>query len=68
MVDVALANVDVHSVLDNGLQGLRNALSQSLRTGSPLLINLGMLAPDFMSIYAHPDIFPSHTIFNWNRL
>ena len=47
MVSVALANADVHSVLDSGLQGLRNALSDSLSTGSPLLVNLGMLAPDF---------------------
>ena len=68
MVSVALADVDVHTVLDSGLQGLRSALAESLSTGNPLLINLGMLAPDFKSVYAHPEIFPSNTIFSWSRL
>ena len=68
MVSVALADVNVKSVLDTGLQGLRNSLSQSLATGTPLLINLGMLGPDFRAVYTHPEIFPSDLIFNWARL
>ena len=55
MVKVALAgDDDVKSTLYSGLQGLRRVVSNSLTSGLPLLINLGMLEPDFRSVYTHP--------------
>ena len=69
MVQVALAQgLDVDKVLDSGLLSLRQALVESITAcgNSPLLINLGMLGPDFTNVYTHREIFPSRSIFNWS--
>ena len=68
MVDVALAQTSVDSVLDNGLTRLREAMSDSYVIEKPLLINLGLLGPDFRRVYRHDKIWPSDTIFNWAAL
>ena len=69
MVQVALASSDkVSEILDLGLTGLNTALAQSIESGAPLLINLGMLAPDFNRVYTHREIFPSNLIFDWPSL
>ena len=54
MVKVALAKYpDVDSVLDSSLTYLKDVIVQSMCTQSSLLINLGMLGPDFNSVYTH---------------
>lgn len=68
MVEVALAKDDYESAIYSGLQGLRGVVAQSLSSGTPLLINLGMLGPDFKSVYTHPEFFPASSIFNWQVL
>ena len=64
MVGVALAKTRVESVLEMALKSLRVALVSSMEAGSPFLINLGMLNPDFKRIYTRPKIFPAAEIFD----
>ena len=50
MVRVALAGKDAFVVLDEALNSLRHSLSLSMQHGIPILINIGMLAPDFKNV------------------
>jgi len=69
MVNVALSTQDkVTGVLDTGLIRLSDSLVTSLQTQMPLLINLGMLSPDFNRVYSHREIFPAETIFDWTQI
>ena len=69
MVDVALADREsVKPVINKALQSLRSALVSAIMAGSPFLINLGMLNPDFIRVYTHPRIFPAADIFDKQRL
>lgn len=64
MVRVALAQRhDVNGILTESLQLLRTGLAQAMVTGSHLLVNLGMLAPNFGSVYTDKEIFPTEAIF-----
>ena len=64
MIDVALASEDVEEVIDLGLISLRNSLDEAVEADKPLLINLGMLNPNFNNVYTDDTIFPSSKIFN----
>ena len=69
MVQVALAvPLSVDDVLNGSLESLREALAETIVSGRPLLINIGMLGPDFNNCYTHRTIFPSQKIFNWHQL
>ena len=69
MVSVAMADDNrAQSVLLSSLQNLRDSVLESLCSGSPLLINLGMLSPDFDKVYTHPEFFPSEAILNYDSL
>ena len=68
MVNVALTDKgSVKDVLNDGLRSLQSDLIEAMRTGSQFLLNLGMLAPDFTSVYTSPDLFPSELIFDCKR-
>ena len=68
MVQVALAQKhDVNSILTKALNGLSSELIQAMATGSHFLINLGMLAPNFDTVYTDDKIFPAETIFDCKR-
>ena len=69
MVDVALAQkAQTDAMVDLGLLQLRSALVASLSTGRPLLINIGMLSPDFNRVYTNAEIFPARHVFDRNQL
>lgn len=68
MVNVALAKKGVEDVLDEGLASLRQAMVDAYVTDKPFLINLGLLGPDFNSVYRHDKVWPSETIFDWAAL
>ena len=68
MVDVALAKRSIDTVLGTALESLRAALVSSMEAGSPFLINLGMLNPDFYNVYTRRRIFPAADIFDLARL
>ena len=66
MVKVALSDYqNLHSDLEDGLTSLRNSLAQALHAQLPMLVNLGMLAPDFNTVYTCGDIFDADVIFDW---
>ena len=69
MVDVAIATPDsIFDVLCKGMSSLGESLVQALSSDTPLMINLGMLRPNFITVYTHRDVFPSDTIFDWAEL
>ena len=69
MVRVALAQRhEVNEILTESLQLLRTELAQAMVTGSHLLVNLGMLAPNFCSVYTDDEIFPTEAIFRCSHL
>ncbi len=68
MVDVALAQGTVDQTLNTALTKLRDAVVLAHQTNKPLLLNLGMLGPDFNRIYTHEEIWPAEHVFNWSKL
>lgn len=68
MVDVALAQDTVDQTLNTALTKLRDAVVQASEINKPLLLNLGMLGPDFNRIYTHDEIWPAQHVFNWSTL
>jgi len=66
MVDVALTEQDkeVDNVRSRGLKRLRKKMIRAKVDDRPLLINMGMLEPDFRTIYTDEDIFPASDIFD----
>mgnify|MGYP000943427109 FL=1 len=69
LVKVATADAHVQEqVLIQSLATLRCQLVQSLRDTKPLLINLGMLGPNFNDVYTHPVIFPASQIFDFENM
>ena len=45
---------------------LQNDLAEAMVNGNRLLLNLGMLAPDFHTVYTSKD-FPTYDIFDAKR-
>ena len=70
MVKVALCKKpSLHSVLMNALKLLRQHLINSMVSGTCMLLNLGMLTPDFRKVYTNDEVFPANIIFDskkWN--
>ena len=68
MVEVALAqSASLEEVLTCSLHDLRKSLAEAHSTDRPLLINLGLLAPDFNRVYTDPEIWPADKIFHWEE-
>ena len=68
MVKVALAKKNqIQPVMDESLAMLQTQLVEAMQTGNKLLLNLGMLAPDFHNVYTNRDIFPAEEIFDSKR-
>ncbi len=57
MVDVALA----------GLWKLRDAVDQAIEHDKPILLNIGMLGPDFNRVYTHVEVWPAAELFDWAK-
>ena len=70
MVNVAISKTkdDCAIALKQAFTSLRAALVQSLCDGLPLLINMGMLGPDFVKVYTDYVEFPSEAIFDFDQL
>ena len=69
MVDVALAKSECsEETLTSSLQGLRLSLAEAHSEEKPLLINLGLLSPNFKQVYTDPEIWPADKIFDWEEL
>ena len=65
LVRVALSGEDYEAVLDEALLTLNKALAGAIRQDKALLINIGMLAPDFRSVYTDQRLFPANKVFNF---
>lgn len=68
MVQVALSNKgNVNKTLSRSLGLLMDSLLSAMDTGTHLLLNLGMLAPDFKEVYTDDDLFPAQKVFNASK-
>jgi len=65
MVDVALIQDmrQLKQALDEGLFELRLAMNLARERRQPFMINIGMLAPDFHTVYSDNNSFPAAKIF-----
>ena len=66
MVSVALATSQsgVDKALNGSLSVLMKEVLTSMTNGSCLLLNLGMLAPDFNGVYTDDELFPADKVFD----
>lgn len=68
MVEVAMAKSEcLEEALTSSLHDLRRSLTEAHSTERPLLINLGLLAPDFNRVYTDPEIWPADKIYDWDE-
>ena len=66
LVRAAMTNSDrgFERKVKAGLCNLRQHLMTAMSEGKPMLLNIGMLAPDFCKVYTDEGLFPAETLFN----
>jgi hypothetical protein len=47
---------------------MRSAIGTAISELEPLLINLGMLNPNFIEVYTSQNVFPAASVFNYTSL
>ena len=67
MVEVALSEkLEVSTALDKSLRLLRSNLVSAMCSGTGMILNLGMLAPNFHRVYTSDEQFPASKIFDYS--